>query len=623
VENRNYWNTVTQQRLNRRRAIAITGGAAVGAALLAACGGSSSTSDEKKAENASLIVKPSDTTSKAKKGGVMKWFSPAEPAHFDVSQGLSPLNTPNNLATSLLVNEKPGLNGKAPEYSEVVPDLAESWEWSPDKLSLTLKLRSGIKWHNKAPVSGRAFTTQDILFSWDRFAAKSQGRGNLANSANPNAPVLGVTATDDRTVVFKLNAPIVYFLSQLTPGQTGSFQMFPKEADTGYDPRKELIGTGPFVMSKYTPSQGFTYTKNPDYWDAKNVLLDQVDYPIVLEYAQQLAQLKAGNIYTLMGTTASGLRQDDVLVTMKDAPQLKTYLVTQSGFNPGNAIQYGTQPTEANKPFKDERVRQAFSMAMDRETYIDVFHNVTNLEKEGLPVQTYWHTAIGPAPGWRLDPKDSKAFGENAKYFKYDVAEAKKLLAAAGYGNGLDIITSYIKGTELNTNGANFQKTAEVRQDMLRAIGVKPQVNLIDYTTEYLPKYLSNAGKFDGLLYRTGVASANDAVVWLDWRYKTQGGDGWIGFDAAGKGDGSGDPQVDALLTKARQEVDINKRKELVNEVQRYLGKAAYAISLPGSADTFDLAWPALQNHRAFNGDRRTHAVSWWLDDTLEPFKKS
>ena len=113
-------------------------------------------------------------------------------------------------------------------------------------------------------------------------------------------------------------------------------------------------------------------------------------------------------------------------------------------------------------------------MAIDRETYIDVFHNVAKLEKEGLPVQTYWHTAIGPAPGWRLDPKDSK-FGENAKYYKYDIAEAKKLLAAAGYGNGLEIITSYIKGTELNTNGSNFQKTAEVRQDMLRAIGVKPR----------------------------------------------------------------------------------------------------------------------------------------------------
>ena len=61
-----------------------------------------------------------------------------------------------------------------------------------------MKLRSGVKWHNKAPVNGRALDPQDIVFSWNRFAAKGQGRGTLANVANPNAPVLGVTATDDK-----------------------------------------------------------------------------------------------------------------------------------------------------------------------------------------------------------------------------------------------------------------------------------------------------------------------------------------------------------------------------------------------------------------------------------------
>src|SRR5439155_23223699 len=132
-------------------------------------GGGSSSSGGK--DKSSLVVKPVDTTKSAKRGGTMKWFGPAEPAHFDVSQGLSPLNTPNNLITSLLVNEKPGILG-SPEYSEVVPDLAESWEWSPDKLSLTMKIREGVKWHNKAPGNGRAVSTEDIIASSARFAAK-------------------------------------------------------------------------------------------------------------------------------------------------------------------------------------------------------------------------------------------------------------------------------------------------------------------------------------------------------------------------------------------------------------------------------------------------------------------
>ena len=200
MENRNYWTSVTQQRLNRRRAIAITGGAAVGAALLAACGGSSSTSDEKKAENASLIVKPSDTTSKAKKGGVMKWFSPAEPAHFDVSQGLSPLNTPNNLATSLLVNEKPGLNGSARiQRSCSRPGRVLGVVAGQAVADLEAARRRQVA-QQGAGQRPRLQHSKTSSSAGTASLAKSQGRGNLANSANPNAPVLGVTATDDRTV---------------------------------------------------------------------------------------------------------------------------------------------------------------------------------------------------------------------------------------------------------------------------------------------------------------------------------------------------------------------------------------------------------------------------------------
>jgi peptide/nickel transport system substrate-binding protein len=295
------------------------------------------------------------------------------------------------------------------------------------------------------------------------------------------------------------------------------------------------------------------------------------------------------------------------------------YLIPPENFSPGNTLQFGVTATEANKPFKDERVRQAMSMAIDRDAYIDVFRNLKKFQSEGLAVKGYWYTAIGEGKGWRLDP-NSKDFGPNAKYYQHNVDEAKKLLAAAGYANGLEVVSSYISGTQL---GPDHQKTVEVRQDMLREAGIRPKTNLIDYTTEYLPKYLTAAGKFDGMVYRSGVASASNAVTWLDWRYKSGGGDGWIGFDLAGVGDGSGDPQVDQLILKARSEVDTEKRRALAHEIQRYLAKAAWCISEPGTADSFELAWPALANYRVFNGDRRTPAFSWWLDDTKAPLKKT
>ncbi len=616
-----YWSAISQARTSRRRALIATTSTAAAAAFLAACGGSGSSSTSAPAKNeASLVATPVDTSKQAKTGGTFKWYSPSEPAHFDIHQGLNPLNTPSNLTTDYMVNEKSGVL-KPPEYSEVIPDLADSWEWSPDRLQLTLKLRDGVRWHNKPPVNGRLFDANDVTFSWTRYAASSQGRGNLANSANPNAVVLSVTAPDPKHVALKLKEPVVYLLSQLTPGQTGNFGIFPKEAEGGYDPRKDLIGNGPFVLSSYQPSAGMTFKRNPEYWDIKNgPYIETIEYPTVSEYAQQLAQFKAGNIHTMTGGTSATPRPEDIVPVKKDLNDILIYQVLASGFSPGNSIEFGTQPTDANKSFKDERVRQAFQMALDRDAYIDVFKNVSNFQKQGLPVGTYWYTAIGTAPGWRIDPKDDKAFGPNAQYYQHDVAKAKSMLAAAGYASGLDVITSYIKGTEL---GVDFQKTVEVRQEMLRNIGIRPQTNLIDYTTEYLPKYLANAGKFDGVVYRSGVAPGNDAMIWLNWRYKSGSGDGWVGFDAAGKGDGSGDPQVDALIVKARQELDIEKRKALVSDLQKYLAKAAYCISEPGTADTFDLAWPAMSNYRSFNGDRRTAVYRVWMDDTKPPAKKS
>ena len=90
------------------------------------------------------------------------------------------------------------------------------------------------------------------------------------------------------------------------------------------------------------------------------------------------------------------------------------HLIPASGFSPGNSIEFGVLPTEANKPFKDERVRQALHMAIDRDAYADVFYNVAKFQSEGVAVQNYWYTSIGPAPGWRLDPKDAAKFGPNA-----------------------------------------------------------------------------------------------------------------------------------------------------------------------------------------------------------------
>ena len=362
-----YWSTILNQRIARRRALAATGSTAAAAALLAACGGGESGGGG--ADKSSLVVLPVDTTKQAKRGGIIKDRHTADPANLDIVNPVAPLNRPAQQAYSTLLRQKPGYLG--PSNLALDPDVAESWEWSSDGLQITMKLRQGVKWHNKAPVNGRVLDVDDVLFSWNRYAAKATLRPLFVNAVNPDAPVLSVTAPDSRTIVVKLKEPLVYAPEIFASygSFSGNVIMVPKETDTTFDIRREMIGTGPFLMADYTPSVGFTMKRNPEYFDKDFALVDQVDLPIVSIYAAALAQFKAGNIHYF------AVNPEEVLAIKREEPRLQIY---PTDLAPNTeSISFGWLP-EGKSPFLDERVRQAFSMSWDRDVWIDAFFNVSN-----------------------------------------------------------------------------------------------------------------------------------------------------------------------------------------------------------------------------------------------------
>jgi ABC-type transport system substrate-binding protein len=428
--------------------------------------------------------------------------------------------------------------------------------------------------------------------------------------------VLSFTATDAQTAVIKIKEPTCYLLALFAPTTVGKPIIIPKETDSTFSLEKDMIGTGPYVLTDYKPSIGMTFKKFPDYYEKDFAFFDELQAPFIIEYAQAIAQLKAGNIYHY-ATTTTRVRQEDILDLKKEVPELLIYSNEPSGFS-GAALNFGWQPA-GQSPFRDERVRQAVSMSWDRDLYIDVFSNGDKLSQAGLPVQSYWASALSAGTGsWRLDPK-GKDFGPNAKYFKQDIAEAKKLLAAAGYADGLEVTSSYIPGPEL---GGSYVKENQILEDMARQVGFKPKANLVDYATKY-PGYRDGNGKYEGWAYIAGPTTADEAVGMLAWRYTKGGGAGYLGFDTAGKGDGSGDPQVDAMIKKAQNELDVNKRKPIVNEIQRYLAGKQYNVPKPGEASYFTMAWPAIKNFNVYRGDRRTDNYYQWLDESLPPIKKA
>src|SRR6476620_8589230 len=162
----NYWSRLTDTRIGRRRIMATGAGASAAALLLAACGGGSSDSGGKQADKSSLVAKADDTTKQAKRGGVLKDRTFGDPASMDGLEPQSPWNAIGPMVYSALAKFEPGY--MKPAANKVVPDLAESWEFAPDGMSIVFKLRPNLKFHDKAPVNGRAVTTDDILFSWQR-----------------------------------------------------------------------------------------------------------------------------------------------------------------------------------------------------------------------------------------------------------------------------------------------------------------------------------------------------------------------------------------------------------------------------------------------------------------------
>jgi peptide/nickel transport system substrate-binding protein len=602
-----YWNNLAHRRQSRRRILALAGGVTLGSSLLAACGGDNSPA------KSSLLSAPEDTTKQAKRGGTIKFYHYGDPAGFEPSFANAVVGPLNFLAYNWLFKYEFGYLKQTD--LQVVPDLTESYEFSADKTQLTMKIRPGVTWHNKAPVNGRAFDVQDVIFSWERLKKVNSGRASFANEVNPDAPIMSVTAPDSTTIVMKLKQPLSYILAMLAYDTGGSFAIVPKETDTTLDLRRDILGTGPFVLDQYTPSAGLTFKRFEKYHEKDIPYADQLEMPIIPEYANRLSQLNAGNLYN------SDVRGDDLLSVKQQVPDLNMYqgdLKTATGH-----VAFGWLP-EGRSPWLDERVRQALSLSWDRDAYIDAVYNVSRFESDGLPVDTRWNTAISATfEGYWLDPK-GKEFGENAKYYTYDIDETRKLLSAAGYQNGLDVVSTTPDG---NAYGIDYNKNLEIIENFAREAGFRVQRNEIDYTSDFIPNFRNAKGQHEGWAQKIGPGSSTDAIGRFAYEYWSKGGDNFYGFSASGKNDMSGDPQVDALIERASAELDDEKRKQFSFELQRYLAKKAYLLMHPGGATGFDLAWPVLSNFAvrrtpAGTSTGRSPQFYWWIDDTKAPLRR-
>jgi ABC-type transport system substrate-binding protein len=602
-----YWTRILNARLGRRRLLAATGAAGLGAAFLAACGGDDDNGGGGNGEpqGSGLLAKVEDTTSGAKPGGT--WVAPLTSENF---LNMDPYGVTIGSAHapwgySRLVMYRPAKYPATPA-GEVDPDGAQSWEMSPDGLRFTFKLRPNLKTDPRPPTSGRMLTAQDVVFSANRFKSAGVSRGEFFNSLSPNSPVESVEAPDASTVVVKMAFPKANMLSSF------AFQrylwMMPAEADGRYDPKAEMRGTGAWRLEKWEASQKVSYTRN-DTWHLKPGYFDRIEMPIISEYAQRRAQFMAGNIGGFAPYDVfSELPAEEILPAKAEQPKLNLYAKSFPDSRP-SFISFGLLE---NSPFLDTRVRRAVSMLIDRETFIDVFYNVGVFEKEGLPVESRWHShfASGEPPYW-IDPKGT-GLGEGAQYFQFKPDEAKKLMQAAGFNSPVSM-PAHISAASTQTALRN----QEALQQMLVTGGLF-QLNINSTpATEFNPKYFNGGGLYDGLTLNNGPGVSGDIDNHITVRFNVKANPPQCFFRTV-------HPwytKTQSLIEAQRLELDDKKRATILSDLQKEMALQMPAVPWPGIASGFSLAWPWMGNYNLLTAKSSitSPTESWpsmWIDES-------
>ena len=291
---------------------------------------------------------------------------------------------------------------------ELKPELAASWERSPDGLSYTFHMTPGVKWQNLDPVNGRDFVAEDVKFAYENYQAGGQGSINFANVAS-------IEASDPATLLITMSKPVADFINPLA----GRYiTIFPHELVDDGSIERRIVGTGPMIMKEAVQASHIKYEKNPDYF-RRQVLLDAAEHRIIPDAAARLAAFRAGQTETGY-TVVTSLSETRSLLDSNPDVKVQLGVVTSSTTTFAMNL---TLPK-----FQDPRVRQAISLAIDRPSLISIIY-------EGLG-------KILPSLPWTFVFDQEPTEAELGPYMKYDPAEAQRLLSAAG-AEGLQINSIY------------------------------------------------------------------------------------------------------------------------------------------------------------------------------------
>jgi peptide/nickel transport system substrate-binding protein len=590
----NYWNL----RVGRRKVLAgsAVGGLGLAAASVVGCGGGSKGSGSSSSSAANTAY----SLDKAQPGGTLRFLTTYDVDTLDPIVAKSfKTNYIAGFVYSRLLKFKAGINGLA--TGEVEGDAAATWE-NPDDTTLILHLRPGMKYDPRPPTNGRVLTSEDVVASYEKYAASSAYRTDLVNSLNKSAPITSLRAIDSSSIEIKSAFPDATLLSVLA--FAFEIHVLPKEAYSGgFDPNTEVRGTGPFTLEKYTPSVGWSFKKNPSFYGAPKLpLMDAIEMPIIADQAQAEAQFKAKNVWF------GAVPAVDILSFKNELPDTRINLGGPGAGGP--TLSFSWRPSQ---PFKDVRVRRAMSMLIDRNAFIDTFNDVQNFKSAGVTMRPYWSSPVGAGFGaYWLDPQDDKKFGASNQYFKLNIDAAKQLLSAAGVSSSTQIPLTTLATVDY---GRDWSQRAEALAAMLSKGGLNVKINAVDYSSVWIPSYLRSHGDFDGIaMYPNGNRA--DPGQWLNVFLASTGANNQVATQF---------PELDDMIAKQGRELDHTKRVALIQDIQRYLVENMVTVPQGGDVDAPGLSWNGLNGPgNVFVWAGNTYSVGgetyplYWIDNRLK-----
>jgi peptide/nickel transport system substrate-binding protein len=443
---------------------------------------------------------------------------------------LDPHSQNHATTNAILMHAYEGLTRYNDKY-QVEPALATKWTYiSPTQVRF--ELRKGVKFHDGTP-----FTADDVVFSFGRIRQPQGTMGIYVTGINE------IKKIDDHTVDFIMAAPNPLLLRNIIDfrimgkawsekNNTSKVQDY-KANEENYASRN-VNGTGAYRILSWTPEQRVMMARHDGWWDKRTGNVSQVVYTPIKSDATRVAALLSGDVDLLTDLPTQDvarLRADKKLKVV-DGPEVRTiYLAPDMG---SPELKHGN--IKGKNPFADKRVRQALSMAIDREA---IKRNIMR----GLSIPA----GIMVAPGVNGHTKELDV------PVKTDVAAAQKLLAAAGYPNGFEVRLNCP-----NNRYVNDEKICQAIASMWAKIGVKVNLN-----AESMATFIQKVQNFDSSIYLLGWGVATyDAQYSLQSliRTRTTGADGNFNFSKIS------DATVDRLVDAMKTETDTAKRNGMIRE---------------------------------------------------------